>query len=139
MSPSSFGPSFLQRQVYSAWEKSLVALKLSRSRYIHLIAALAHLWPSPVAQYQGPQGLDSVLNYPMRSALVEAFTIPGPNNITAVSTVFEQSKKSFHVRHAQFCSLALTHSSQDTTLLGNFLENQDVQRWHNLSVDPQSL
>lgn len=75
----------------------------------------------------------------MRSALVEAFTIPGPNNITAVSTVFEQSKKSFHVRHAQFCSLALTHSSQDTTLLGNFLENQDVQRWHNLSVDPQSL
>jgi hypothetical protein len=43
MSPSSFGPSFLQRQVYSAWEKSLVALKLSRSRYIHLIAALAHL------------------------------------------------------------------------------------------------
>jgi alpha-amylase len=40
---------------------------------------------------------------------------------------------------SNFCSLALTHSGQDTTLLGNFLENHDVARWHNLSVDPQSL
>jgi alpha-amylase len=24
-------------------------------------------------------------------------------------------------------------------VLGNFLENQDLPRWHNLSVDPQSL
>ncbi|EKM82841.1 hypothetical protein AGABI1DRAFT_82568 [Agaricus bisporus var. burnettii JB137-S8] len=77
----------------------------------------------PVAQYQGPQGLDSVLNYPMYTALVEAFGIPGPGNITAVSTVIEQSQNSFH----------------DTTVLGNFLENQDVPRWHNISVDPQSL
>lgn len=28
---------------------------------------------------------------------------------------------------------------QDPTLLGNFLEDQDVPRWGNLSVDPQSL
>ena len=28
---------------------------------------------------------------------------------------------------------------QDITVLGNFLENQDLPRWHNLSVDPQSL
>ncbi|KAJ3574561.1 hypothetical protein NP233_g1694 [Leucocoprinus birnbaumii] len=77
----------------------------------------------PVAEYQGPQGLDSVLNYPMYSAIVEAFTIPGPKNISAVQTVFEQSKTKF----------------KDTGVLGNFLENQDVPRWHNISVDPQSL
>ena len=28
---------------------------------------------------------------------------------------------------------------QDITVLGNFLENQDLPRWHNQSVDPQSL
>jgi len=77
----------------------------------------------PIAQYQGPQALDSVLNFPMYSALVEGFAIPGPGNITAISTVFEQSRSKF----------------KDTGLLGNFLENQDVSRWHNISVDPQSL
>jgi len=77
----------------------------------------------PVAQYQGPQALDSVLNYPLYSALMEGFAIPGPQNITALSTVIEQSKTKF----------------KDTGLLGNFLENQDLPRWHNKSVDPQSL
>ncbi len=28
---------------------------------------------------------------------------------------------------------------QDPTLLGNFLEDQDVPRWANHSVDPQSM
>ena len=28
---------------------------------------------------------------------------------------------------------------KDTGLLGNFLLNQDVSRWANMSVDPQSL
>ena len=28
---------------------------------------------------------------------------------------------------------------QDPGVLGNFLENQDLPRWHNVSVDPQSL
>ena len=28
---------------------------------------------------------------------------------------------------------------QDPTLLGNFLEDQDVPRWANISVDPQSM
>ena len=32
----------------------------------------------PIAIYQGPQALDSVLNYPMYPALVSAFAIPGP-------------------------------------------------------------
>ncbi|KAH0584101.1 hypothetical protein H2248_009671 [Termitomyces sp. 'cryptogamus'] len=77
----------------------------------------------PVAHYQGPQSLDSVLNYPFYSGLVEAFTIPGPNNITALVQIIEESKQKF----------------ADTGLLGNFLENQDLPRWHNQSVDPQSL
>ncbi|KAH6871124.1 alpha-amylase [Coprinopsis sp. MPI-PUGE-AT-0042] len=47
----------------------------------------------------------------------------GPANITGLISVFEESRKKF----------------KDTTLLGNFLENHDVPRWHNLSVDPQSL
>lgn len=77
----------------------------------------------PIAQFQGPQALDSVLNFPMYSALMEAFAIPGPKNITALQTVLADSKAKF----------------KDTGLLGNFLENQDVPRWHNKSVDPQSL
>lgn len=77
----------------------------------------------PVAQYQGPQGLDSVLNFPLQSALLAAFQIPGALNVTALADVFDQSKKLF----------------TDTTLLGNFLENQDVSRWANVSVDPQTM
>ncbi|TFK67893.1 glycoside hydrolase family 13 protein [Pluteus cervinus] len=76
-----------------------------------------------VAQYQGPQGLDSVLNYPLYSALSAAFAIPGPQNMTALTTVMQDSKTQF----------------KDVTLLGNFLENQDLPRWHNQSTDPQTL
>lgn len=75
------------------------------------------------ASLQGPDALDSVLHYPMYNALVEAFTIPGPLNTSAVSDMMAQSKASF----------------KDTGLLGNFIENQDIPRWHNISVDPQSL
>jgi len=77
----------------------------------------------PIAQYQGPQALDSVLNFPMYEALVNAFAIPGPQNMSAVADVFTQSKTLY----------------KDVGLLGNFLENQDLPRWHNLSVDPQSM
>jgi len=59
----------------------------------------------------------------MYTALVEAFTIPGPQNISALSNMITQSKAKFI----------------DTGILGNFLENQDLPRWHNQSVDPQSL
>lgn len=79
--------------------------------------------PVEAASFQGPNGLDSVLHYPMYDSLVEAFTIPGPLNTTAVSDMMTQSKALF----------------KDTGLLGNFLENQDAPRWHNISVDPQSL
>ncbi|KAH9483823.1 Alpha-amylase A [Psilocybe cubensis] len=78
---------------------------------------------NPIAMYQGPQALDSVLNFPLYAALLGAFQIPGPADITTLVNVFEESKKKF----------------ADVTLLGNFLENQDVPRWHNLTVDPQSM
>jgi len=77
----------------------------------------------PIAMYQGPGALDSVLNFPLYSALVSAFSIPGPQNISALADVFTQSKSKF----------------KDVGLLGNFLENHDLPRWHNLSVDPQSM
>lgn len=80
-----------------------------------------------MAEWQGPQALDSVLNFPLYNALKAAFSIPGPvngtNNVTALAQTFRDSKKKF----------------KDVGLLGNFLENQDVPRWHNLSVDPQSM
>lgn len=47
--------------------------------------------------YQGPQALDSVLNFPLYSALVNAFTIPGPANVSGLAAVFEQSKTKFKV------------------------------------------
>ncbi|KAG8937107.1 hypothetical protein FRC02_006307 [Tulasnella sp. 418] len=72
------------------------------------------------ASYQGP--LDSVLNFPMYSALREAFAVPGDLNMTGLVSVFDQSKKAF----------------SDLGLLGNFLENHDLPRWSNFSSDPQS-
>ncbi|KIK63779.1 glycoside hydrolase family 13 protein [Collybiopsis luxurians FD-317 M1] len=73
------------------------------------------------AEWQGP--LDSVLNYPMYTALTQAFQIPGPLNISAVTDTLAQSKSLY----------------KDTTVLGNFLENQDLPRWAAGSVDVQSL
>lgn len=74
-----------------------------------------------LAQYQGP--LDSVLNYNMYTAVTAAFKIPGDLNVSAIQDTLEQSKQKF----------------KDITVLGNFLENQDLPRWHNQSVDLQSL
>ncbi|KAF7800248.1 hypothetical protein EIP86_011495 [Pleurotus ostreatoroseus] len=75
------------------------------------------------AQFQGANSMDAILQYPMYTALVEAFAIPGAQNMSALTDMVDQSK-------AQF---------KDPGVLGNFLENQDLPRWHNLSVDPQSL
>jgi alpha-amylase len=67
--------------------------------------------------------MDSVLNYPLYDAIVQGFSIPGPRNLSNVSAVMDQIQISF----------------KDPTVLGNFLENQDVPRWHSFSVDVQSL
>ncbi|KAJ7470351.1 glycoside hydrolase family 13 protein, partial [Mycena latifolia] len=82
---------------------------------------------STVSEFQGPDALDSVLNFPLYYALVAAFALPGPQNgggnMTALIDVLAQSKTAY----------------KDTTLLGNFLSNHDLPRWHNMSVDPQTL
>lgn len=78
---------------------------------------------SLASQYQGPGTLDSILNFPMYDALVNAFQIPG-NASTAELALAHDTMKS---------------SLKDVTVLGNFLENQDVPRWNSFSVDPQSL
>ncbi|KAH8108459.1 alpha-amylase [Phellopilus nigrolimitatus] len=64
---------------------------------------------SQAAPYQGKNSLDSILHYPMYNALTSAFTIPGPQNMSAVTDMINQSKALF----------------SDPTVLGNFLENQD--------------
>lgn len=78
---------------------------------------------SLASQYQGPGTLDSVLNYPVYDALVQAFQIPGDANTTGLAIVHDAMKANL----------------SDVTVLGNFLENQDLPRWLNFSVDPQSL
>jgi alpha-amylase len=73
------------------------------------------------AQYAGALG--GVLNYPLYGALVAAFALPGPGNVSALQDVLAQTQ----ARVA------------DPTVLGNFLENQDNPRWASLSADPQSM
>ncbi|KAF8526445.1 glycoside hydrolase family 13 protein [Gautieria morchelliformis] len=73
------------------------------------------------ASYQGP--LDSVLNYPIYDALTQAFVLPGPQNMNTLVRVMNQSKQQY----------------KDVSVLGNFLENQDVPRWTNISADIQSM
>ena len=58
---------------------------------------------SQASQYQGPQALDSILHYPMYGALTNAFTIPGPQNMSAVVDMVSQSKKLF--KDPTVCSL----------------------------------
>lgn len=79
--------------------------------------------PAQASEFQGPNSLDSILHYPMYNAIASAFAIPGPQNMSAMSDMISRCKSLF----------------KDPTLLGNFLENQDVPRWGNISVDPQSL
>lgn len=63
--------------------------------------SLWHLltWGSSiVAGYQGPQALDSTLNYPMYGALVQAFTIPGQQNMSAVTDMIAEQRAKNLVR-----------------------------------------
>lgn len=47
--------------------------------------------------YQGSNALDSILNFPTYTALVQAFMIPGPQNMSALIDVMQQSKAKFQV------------------------------------------
>ena len=79
----------------------------------------------------------------MYNALVQAFQIPGPNNVSAVADAMAQSKEKFTVRAEFQLTFAYMLNEgceiKDVGLLGNFLENQDLPRWGNISTDPQSL
>lgn len=126
---------------YSSWVKSLVetynidGLRIDAAKHVDSafwpqfceaagVFCIGEVFGDDIdfaATWQGP--LDSILHYPMYNALVEAFAIPGHQNMTAVTDTIVQAKKKF----------------KDPGLLGNFLENQDLPRWNSFSVDPQSL
>jgi alpha-amylase len=48
--------------------------------------------------------MDSVLNYPLYDAIVQGFTIPGPQNLSNVSAVMSQIQTSFKVRPFSHCN-----------------------------------
>ncbi|KAI1790754.1 alpha-amylase [Ganoderma leucocontextum] len=128
---------------YSSWIKALVqefsidGLRIDAAKHVNMdfwpqfcgaagvycIGEVFDADPGQALQWQGSQALDAILNYPLYNALVSAFTIPGPQNMSALTDMVAQIKA----------------KSTDPTLLGNFLEDQDVPRWASLSVDPQTL
>ena len=63
-----------------------------------------------------------MLNFPQYGALTTAFVINGKQDMVPLVEEFTEARKLF----------------QDVSVLGNFLENQDLPRWANISVDPQS-
>ncbi|KAJ3528036.1 hypothetical protein NM688_g8046 [Phlebia brevispora] len=128
---------------YSSWVKQLVqaynidGLRIDAAKHVNIdfwpifcraagVYCIGEVFGDDIgfaAQFQGPQSMDAILQYPMYTALVEAFALPGPQNMSALTDMVQQSKAKF----------------KDNGVLGNFLENQDLPRWHNLSVDMQSL
>ncbi|KAI0747849.1 alpha-amylase [Daedaleopsis nitida] len=128
---------------YTTWIKALVqefkidGLRIDAAKHVNMdfwpqfcgaagVYCIGEVFDADAGQaleYQGPQALDAILNYPMYNALVDGFAIPGKQNMSAVIDMLAQIKD----------------KSTDPTLLGNFLEDQDVPRWANMSVDPQSL
>ena len=75
--------------------------------------------PASASKWQGAPRLYSKLPFAQRSP----GHIPGPQNISGLETAMT----------------AIWDLFKDAGLLGNFLVNQDVLRWANMSVDPQSL
>lgn len=72
------------------------------------------------ASFQTENWMDSVLGYPLYNGLVEGFGAPMGN-------------MSGFVQHATNVLQQFPHPEY----LGNFLENHDVPRWRNATVDPQ--
>ena len=73
-------------------------------------------------------GMDSVLNFPLYWSLVTAFGITGQRANGSLDLTILKDKIT-----------EIRSGFADPTVLGTFLENQDVPRWSGLSVDPQSL
>ena len=74
-----------------------------------------------VASFQSQ--MDSLLNFPLQSALTKAFATNGAKNMKAVGDTLKNIQSKF----------------SDATVLGNFLENQDVERWMKYSPDVETL
>jgi hypothetical protein len=70
---------------------------------------LKAVFSSLTSSYQ--QAMDSILNYPLYYAIVQGFTIPGPGNMSDVSTVMGQIQSSFKVCHIHL-AVALTNLSR---------------------------
>ncbi|RXK40840.1 alpha-amylase [Tremella mesenterica] len=72
------------------------------------------------SQFQTQQWMDSILGYPLYYSLVNAFGAPMAN-MSAFVDIGKQVLSSFP--HPEY--------------LANFLENHDLPRWRNTTVDPQ--
>jgi hypothetical protein len=70
---------------------------------------LKALFSSLTSSYQ--QAMDSILNYPLYYAIIQGFTIPGPGNMSDVSTVMGQIQNSFKVCHIHL-AVAMTNLSR---------------------------
>ncbi|KAI0646787.1 alpha-amylase [Trametes meyenii] len=128
---------------YTTWIKALVqefnidGLRIDAAKHVNMdfwpkfcgaagVYCIGEVFDADAGQaleWQGKQALDAILNYPVYNALVQAFSIPGPQNMSALANMIADVKQ----------------KSADPTLLGNFLEDQDVPRWASISVDPQSM
>lgn len=89
------------------------------------------------AQYQVQNWMDSVLGYPLYYGLTAGFGTPMGNMThfvdiaNQVMTTFPVSRLNVHLcRTAKPCH-------QDPSIIGNFIENHDLPRWRNVTVDPQ--
>ncbi len=61
-----------------------------------------HARDSQALQYQGPKALDAILNYPLYNALVDAFAIPGPQNMSALADTVAQIQAKSTVTPSRF-------------------------------------
>lgn len=139
MSTSSSGLSSVVPEVFTASVKSTTAIS-SKRRMVYFPSPSSDSPHSFAASFQGPNGMDAILQYPQYNALVNAFALPGAQNMSQLADMVADSKAKFAVCRFFWLRFEfLLMFVQDPGVLGNFVENQDLPRWNNLSVDPQSL
>ena len=90
------GPNSVELLVSIALAKFSVMISSKCARCPTLSALLS--CPSFASGYQGPQAMDAILQYPMYTALIDTFAIPGAQNISALVDMINQSKAKFSVR-----------------------------------------
>ena len=57
------------------------------------------------------QAMDAVLNYPLYDAIVQAFSIPGPANMSGLAAIMGQIQNSFKVCFASFTIVVTSNMS----------------------------